>query len=123
MSEFLTTELLDLTAETASGEGALIDTTAFPSIDKNLRPQLGKRAIKSGAALFSISSTAHSGTSMAVDVVAEVDGVDHVVGSFTDVTGTGVETIVIDFCPDLVKIVYVETAIDDWDVKIHCVRF
>ncbi len=124
MSDFVTILMLDAVAVTGDTEGAVIDTSVFPSIDKNLRPSLGKSAIKSGGALFSMSCTGtFTGTDMAADVVAEIDGVDHVLGSFTDITGNSVETIVVAFCPDNVKIVLTENSITVMTAKFHVVRF
>jgi len=121
-TQSITTLMLDLTAETASGEGSLIDTTQTLLADKNVRPVRVKPGLISAAALFTMSVTAHTGTDMDVTVVAEVDGVDHEIGTFASNTGTGVSSVVIDFCPDIVKIKYVENAMTDWDVKVHCVR-
>ena len=122
MSDFVTTEVLSTTAA-IDFEGSLVDTNAFPSIDKNLRPQIGKRSIKSSKAQFTLSCTVFTGTGFQLDVVAVVDGVDHIVGAFTDLAGTGVETIVIDFCPDIIKIVGTEDAISAFTCKVHCTRF
>jgi hypothetical protein len=59
---------------------------------------------------FSLHVSAASGSTPTLDVtiVAEINGQDQVLGTFTQVTTTGdAESIVVDACPGDVKAVYV----------------
>jgi len=123
MSQFLVTEVLNVVAVGVDGDGGEVNTSAFPVLDKNLRPQAEKSQLNSFDALLTISATAHTGTSMLVSVIQVIDGVDHEIGIFTALTGVGVETIRILNCPEKIKIKYVETAMTVWTAKVFCSRF
>lgn len=64
---------------------------------------------------FTVNCTGFTGTSMAVDIVAVIGGVDVVIASFTNVTGVSQETITVADCPSEVKIVGTATAVTDFD--------
>lgn len=114
MNTFPVTEVLSVTNITATGTGSEVDTMIEPAATP--------------AAMFFLSCTSLTGTStptMAVDVLTTVGGVDHVIGSFTDVTAAVVESITINHCPATVKIKYTESvgAVTDFDATVHCIRF
>jgi hypothetical protein len=111
--------LLNVVAEDASGEGPLVSTgSKGPNKSRS-----GDTFTTSPYCRFTINCTAHTGTSMAIDIVAEVGGVDVLVGSFTPLTDVGSETILIESCPVNVKVVYTETSMTDWDCSVFSVRF
>jgi hypothetical protein len=104
------TNVLTLVDETASGEGAKVDT-------------IGSREHVEGSARFFLNVTGFTGTSADFDVVTTLDGVDFVLGSFTQVTGVTSEVILVNSCPSGVKIEYTCTAVTDLDCVCTCVRF
>jgi len=114
MNTFPITEVLSVTNITATGTGPAVDTLTNPAATP--------------AAMFFLSCTSLTGTStptIALDVLATVGGIDHIVGSFTDVTAAVVESITIDPCPSTVKIKYTESVgvVTDFDATVHCIRF
>jgi hypothetical protein len=104
------TVILDVTNITGSGEGSLVNTGNE------------KRNVADGKCRFSLSVTGFAGTSMAVDIVATINGIDQVLGSFASVTGTVVETITLDTVPAIVKVEYTATAVTDFDATVTATR-
>ncbi len=82
-------------ARTASATSTAVDT-------------LGGENVAGGDVRFFISCTAVSGTNptLDVDIVAEINGVDVILDSLTQLTAAGQETVAIAACPRLVKIDY-----------------
>ena len=122
MSELVKT-LLTLVAETTTGEGALIDTGAFPVQDKNIRPQLENSPLISTACRFHLKVSELTGTDMDFTVAHEQDGVDYELGTFTLSVGTEDQTISIADCPRIVKIKYLENAITTISAVVKSMRF
>ncbi len=124
MTEFVTT-LVEATVDNTSHEGPLVDTAVFPVIDRDLRPQLTKRELKSETAKFTLSATTvtTSGIGVITSLWVEIDGVDHKIGTFTIRTAAGVQTIDIAFCPRHVKVKTVATDTTVYVASVHCVRF
>lgn len=124
MSDFLTTEVLDAIAVTVDGEGSVVDIGVFPTLDKNLRPQLGRpNKRQSNGVRFTLDVTVLTGTDMLIDIVAEVDGQDIILGTFGAVTAVGGVSIFIDGCPDDVKVVYTENSITTMTFKVHAIAW
>ena len=114
-----TQELLNVTAETASGEGLLKSTgSKGPNKSAAVDKFTGTTSCR-----FTLNTTAFTGTSMAVDIVTEINGVDVIIASFTDVAAIVQETILVEMCPVNVKVVYTATAVTDWDCTVHSIRF
>lgn len=118
----ITTVLLDILNIVASGEGALI-STSITKKSKDLSSDIPTGEVAEGKARVVINCTGFAGTSMAVDIVAIIDGVDVIIDSFTDLTAIGQETLIIECCPTNLKVVYTATTITDFDAKVFCVRF
>jgi len=105
------TKILDVTDEVTSGEGVLTNTGSE------------KGQVLGTGARFYLNCTGITGTSMAVDIVATVGGVDYIIGSFTDVASISSEMIELTNVPVMLKVVYTETAVTDWDCVVYCSRF
>jgi len=86
--------LLSYDARTVTGEGSPTSTVQHEHYDSDAR--------------FFLKAPIVSGTSPTLDVniVATVEGVDHVLASFTQLTAAGQESLVVSQCPETVKIEY-----------------
>ena len=71
------------------------------------------------------SLTAGVSPTLDVDIVHVVDSVNVVLGSFSQITeGGGSDTIVVEACPDFVKVVYTAGGtVADADFTVDCYRF
>lgn len=68
----------------------------------------GENRTQSKSVRFFLNVSAIGGTpTLDVSIVASVDGIDHVLGSFTQATGVTSESIVIADCPPRIKVVSV----------------
>jgi hypothetical protein len=112
-------ELLNVVAEDASGEGPVVSTgSKGPDKTRSVDTYVGTTSCR-----FILNCTAHTGTDMLVQIMAEVNGVDVLIASFTSVTAIVQESIVVELCPVNVKVVYTENAMTDFDCTVHSVRF
>ena len=110
-----TTRLATIVSATANGE------TAVQSIPD-------ASGYKTASVLFVLNVTALTGSAtptMLVSIVIEVDGVDVEVGAFAITVSTGAQTrnLVIDECPQNVKVKYVEGGtVTDFDATVDAIR-
>lgn len=113
-------EILNVTNIATSGEGPVVSTGEKGDVQKT-----GNAGVFAGTAKcrFCLNVTGFTGTSMLVEIKAEVGGIDILMGTFTSVTGVVEETIEIDNCALNVKAVYTENTVTDFDATIHSVRF
>lgn len=110
MSGNIETNMMTLVGATTSVEGALVDT-------------IGARNNVEGSARFFLNVTAFTGTSADFDVTATLDGVDFILGSFTQVAGITSEVITVATCPNVVKIENTNVSVTDLDCVVTCIRF
>ena len=101
-----------ITNATASGETALERLAALKD--------------RTGAKFrFVLNCTSITGTSptMDLDLVAEMDGADYTLGSFTQVTAAGAQSIVVEAPPLFVKVVYTAGGtVTDFDATVDLVN-
>lgn len=87
-------EILATAARTTSGAGSELDTTISDNVDNP------------GRAYLNVTAVTGDSPTLDVDVVTVVDGADFVLGSFTQASGVGTETILVQGMPENVKAVY-----------------
>ena len=105
-------EIADETNLTASGETTVVNT-------------VGARNALTAGAEFYLNVTSLTGTSPTADfdIVATVDGIDYILGSFAQATGATNERIAIAECPDVVKVEYtLGGTVTDLDYTVICIR-
>lgn len=116
MSKAITTTVATITDATTAGEATAVDT-------------IGTRQHTGGDARFFLSVSSITGTvpTMDVDIVTTIAGVDHVLGSFAQVTETAstqTQSITVTLCPNTVKVEYTDGGtVTDFDAVVTCVRF
>jgi len=113
MGKDVFTPIADVIAALASSEGSLANT----SVDANTT---------NADATFYLNVTAASGTTptLDVDIVAEVDGVDFILGSIAQAIAAGVSVpVIVPNCPLVVKAVYAITGTTpSFTFKVICNR-
>ena len=101
-----TTNLLDVTSVSASGEGTPVATF---KADLSKPPRGGKTDyIPDARAHLNVTTFTGTITSADIAIVATVNGADQEIGKFTQLVGAGavLESIVVQQCPDTVKAVF-----------------
>lgn len=99
MSAYKVTDLAPLESRAASGEGRVRDTAAGgsdhpPGADSSVR------------AYLNVSAAGGTTPTLDVEIVAPINGTDHIVGFFAQATGVTRETITIPDCPRDLKAVW-----------------
>jgi len=67
---------------------------------------------------FALNVTGFTGTSMLVEIRAEIAGIDTILGAFTSVTGVVSEVIEVADCPSKVKVIGTAVAVTDFDATV-----
>lgn len=106
------TQIANIVNATATGEAVPVET-------------IGAREHQTAGALLFLNVTSLTGTAptMDVTVVVTIDGVDFVVGTFTQAGGVTSEMISVAICPNLLKVKYTAGGtVTDFDATVTCVR-
>lgn len=106
---------------TASFDSGLQATGMAVDAGSPVSPNAGEH-VATEKCRVAIDVTGFAGTNMIVTIVAMIAGIEHIIGTFTTITGVTSEVIDIADCPSSVKVKGVASSVTDFDAVVTANR-